>query len=193
VFGNLRFFETTGKNRNALNCSFGTMVRETPDGFRTLGPHSRGLKSDWDIAGAETMGLGETRDINGITFSTAKATYGPLLLKFGLLKKTETPGPGERVGWGSMGFVMNWNGRTPVNSGDTLPEKEAWTSIVEPDVLMIPIGGKEAHNTMDVEEALKAVETIRPGVVIPMHYNLRALFSKKYCPADEQDFRSRVD
>jgi L-ascorbate metabolism protein UlaG (beta-lactamase superfamily) len=33
---------------------------------------------------------------------------------------------------------------------------------------MLPIGG---HFTMGVKEAVKAVELIRPRVVIPMHYN----------------------
>ena len=91
-----------------------------------------------------------------------------------------------------MGFVMTWNGRTLVNLGDTLLEKDAWSSVNEPDVLMIPIGGQEAGNTMDVDEALEAVEMMNPRVVIPMHFNLRALFSRKYCPADGKDFQTRA-
>jgi len=169
------------------------MIRDTPAGPRALGPRSKGLAFDWDIANAEAMSLGETRKIDGISFSTVKATHGPLTLKVGPFQKTEYPGSNERVGWGSMGFVMTWNGRTLVNLADTLLEKEAWASIVEPDVLMLPIGGKEAHNTMDVDEAVEAVKMIRPKVVIPMHYNLRAFFTTKYCPADEQVFRTRVE
>jgi len=29
--------------------------------------------------------------------------------------------------------------------------------------------------------------------VIPMHYNLRAMFTRAYCPADDEDFRNRVE
>ena len=39
--------------------------------------------------------------------------------------------------------------------------------IYKPDVALLPIGG---HFTMDPVEAAKAVELIRPKVVIPMHY-----------------------
>jgi L-ascorbate metabolism protein UlaG (beta-lactamase superfamily) len=170
-----------------------TMIRSTPDGFRALGPWPKGLRFDWDIANAVTLGLGETQDINGISFSTVKATHGPLTLKIGSISKTEYPGPNERIGRGFMGFVMTWNGRTLVTLGDTLMEKEAWSSIVEPDVLMLPLGGREAHNTMDVDDAVEAVRMMRPGTVIQMHYNLQAMFSRKYCPADDQDFRTRVE
>ena len=61
------------------------------------------------------------------------------------------------------------------------------------DVLMIPIGGKEAHNTMDENEALRVVKEASPKVVIPCHYNLPALFTKEYCKADEAMFKAEVE
>jgi len=39
--------------------------------------------------------------------------------------------------------------------------------IYKPDIALLPIGG---HFTMDHVEAAKAVELLRPKVVIPMHY-----------------------
>ncbi|MGC9122380.1 MAG: MBL fold metallo-hydrolase, partial [Thermogladius sp.] len=40
--------------------------------------------------------------------------------------------------------------------------------LYSPDVAMLPIGG---HFTMGVREAVKAVELLRPRIVVPMHYN----------------------
>ncbi len=170
-----------------------TMMKETPKGPKALGPRSRGLKFDWNLASPELFAPGETRNVDGIRFTAVKTTHGPLSLRMGPFVKVEYPGPKERVGWGSLGFIMTWNGRTLVNLGDTLLEEEAWSSIVEPDVLMLPIGGKDAGNTMGVEEAIEAVRLMKPGVVIPMHYNLRALFTNKYCPADAQEFRAGIE
>ena len=58
---------------------------------------------------------------------------------------------------------------------------------------MIPIGGKTVHNTMDEKEALKAVQVMKPKLVIPCHYNCPAFFSKKYNPADEHEFKKEVE
>jgi L-ascorbate metabolism protein UlaG (beta-lactamase superfamily) len=68
-----------------------------------------------------------------------------------------------------------------------------WASIKHPDVLMIPIGGKAAHNTMDEEEALQAVRMMKPKLVIPCHYNCPAFFTKKYCAADDKMFKHAVE
>ena len=74
--------------------------------------------------------------------------------------------------------------------GDTLL-MDSWHEM-SPDVLMIPIGGREVHNTMDEKEALEAVRIMQPKLVIPCHYNCAALFSKKLNPADDQMFKSEV-
>ena len=58
---------------------------------------------------------------------------------------------------------------------------------------MIPIGGKEAHNTMDEKEALQVIKKMRPKLVIPCHYNLPALFTKRYCPANDKMFKKEVE
>jgi L-ascorbate metabolism protein UlaG (beta-lactamase superfamily) len=85
------------------------------------------------------------------------------------------------------------DGKTIVNLGDTLLHLKEWASIKNPDVLMIPIGGREAHNTMDEEEALQAVRMMKPKLVIPCHYNLPAFFTKKYCAADDTMFKKEVE
>ena len=58
---------------------------------------------------------------------------------------------------------------------------------------LIPIGGREAHNTMNEEEALKVVRMMHPKLVIPCHYNCPVLFSKKYNPADDTMFKKEVE
>ena len=63
----------------------------------------------------------------------------------------------------------------------------------KPDVLMLPIGGKAVHNTMDASEALQAVKIMKPKMVIPCHYNCPALFTKKYNPADDMKFKRDVE
>ena len=80
-----------------------------------------------------------------------------------------------------------------VNLGDTLLHAKEWESIQAPDVLMIPIGGKVAHNTMNEEEAVQAVKAIQPKLVIPCHYNCAGLFSKSLNPADVEWFKSEVE
>ncbi|MCG8505645.1 MAG: MBL fold metallo-hydrolase, partial [Sphingomonadales bacterium] len=66
-------------------------------------------------------------------------------------------------------------------------------NLESPDVLMIPIGGRAIHNTMDEAEALQAVEIIKPRLVIPCHYNCPALFTSNYNPADDLKFKSGVE
>jgi len=58
---------------------------------------------------------------------------------------------------------------------------------------MIPIGGKAIHNTMDEQEALQVVKMMRPKLVIPCHYNVPGLFSKKYNPADDKMFKREAE
>jgi len=58
---------------------------------------------------------------------------------------------------------------------------------------MIPIGGKAIHNTMDVEEAVKAVDLMQAKLVIPCHYNVPAFSTKSYNPADDELFQREVE
>jgi len=52
------------------------------------------------------------------------------------------------------------------------------------DVALIPIGG---NYTMDIDDAVKAVEFIQPKVVIPMHYNTFDVIK-----ADVNEFKNKV-
>ncbi len=135
---------------------------------------------------------GESIDVDGISVTALPATHGDLTvsLLFGLVKKTITRRPGEHFAVGETGFLINIDGVTVANLGDTLLRDE-WKGL-KPDVLMIPIGGKTSGNTMNEKEALKAVEMIQPGVVIPSHYDCGFLFTRQANPADEIWFRDEV-
>ena len=161
-----------------------TMVRNIGGKTLMLGPRDKGLAFTTPIEKIHTISVDETIQLDGMSITGIKATHGAVTLKVGPLSKTLKPGPDERVGWGAIGFNIQLDGKSLVNLGDTLLHEKEWQSIKYPDVLMIPIGGKTVHNTMDEKEAIQAVKVMQPKLVIPCHYNSPGLFSKKYNPAD---------
>ncbi len=68
------------------------------------------------------------------------------------------------------GVVIQSSEATIYHAGDTgvFSDMALIRELYSPTVVMIPIGG---HFTMGVREAAKAVELLRPSIVIPMHYN----------------------
>jgi len=170
-----------------------TMMRDINGKMLMLGPRDKGLAFTTSIKNFYTLSVDETIEVDGMIITGLKATHGPLTIKIGPVTKTVHPGPNERIGWGSIGFEIKLDGKTVVNLSDTLLHEEEWEKIKSPDILMIPIGGKEAHNTMDEKEALQAIKKMRPKFVIPCHYNLPALFTKRYCPADDRMFKKEVE
>ena len=170
-----------------------TMVRNIHGRPLMLGPRSKGLAFTTPIKKFHTISVNETIRLDGMSITGIKATHGPLTFKFGPFSKTEKPGPEERIGWGAIGFKIQLDDKTIVNLGDTLIHKKEWQEIKNPDVLMIPIGGKAVHNTMDEKEALQAIRIMKPKLVIPCHYNCPAFFSKKFNPADDEIFKREVE
>jgi len=170
-----------------------TMVREVDGKSLMLGPRSKGMVFDTPVSNYHTLSADKTIELEGMKIKGVKTTHGPLTVKIGPFKKTENPKENERVGWGSLGFEITCNGKSIVNLGDSLLEKEEWKKIKNPDVLMIPIGGGQADNTMDEYEALKAIKIIKPKLVIPMHYDLPILFTKHYASVDEALFIKEVE
>lgn len=170
-----------------------TMVKEVDGKHLLLGPRDKGVAFTTEFQKYQTLSVDETIEVDGMSITGIKTTHGPLTIKLGPLSKTLKPGPEERIGWGAIGFKIQMDGKTLVNLGDTLLHKEEWKSIDQPDVLMIPIGGKAVHNTMDIPEALEAIQMMRPKMVIPCHYNCPAFFSKSFNHADEDEFRNRIE
>lgn len=170
-----------------------TMIKNIKGEVLMLGPRSKGLAFTTPFKKFHTISVDETIQLDGMSITGIKATHGSLTFKFGPFSKTEKPGPDERIGWGAIGFCIQLDGKTIVNLGDTLLYEKEWSELKNPDVLMLPIGGKVHHNTMDEKEALEAVRIMRPKLVIPCHYSCPAFFSKNYNPADENMFKLNVE
>jgi L-ascorbate metabolism protein UlaG (beta-lactamase superfamily) len=166
-----------------------SMIQQRNGKAFMLGPRSKGLTFDTAVSKFHTLTVDETSDVDGMKISGIKTAHGPLTIKVGPVKKTERPGIDERIGWGSMGFKISYQGKSVVNLGDTLLRAEDWKNLDGPDVLMLPIGGRKVGNTMEEEDALEAIRMIRPKVAIPVHYNCPMLFSKNGNPADETYFQ----
>lgn len=169
------------------------MVREVKGKTLMLGPRSKGVAFTKEFSNLNLLSVGETIELDGMSVTGLKSTHGDLVLTIGPLTKTVKTGPNERIGWGGMGFDIRLDGKRLVNLGDTLLHTEEWQSIQAPDVLMIPIGGRVALNTMNEEEAIQAVKAMNPKLVIPCHYNCPGLFSKSLNPADDQLFKNGVE
>ena len=122
-----------------------------------LGPRDKGLAFTTVFNDVHTLCVDETIEIDDISITGIKTTHGELVLKLGPFSKTVKPGPDERIGWGASVLILNSMARGSLISVIHCCMKKEWQTIVEPDVLMIPIGGKAIHNTMDAEEALQAV------------------------------------
>lgn len=170
-----------------------TMVKAVEGKNFFLGPRSKGLAFDTSFPNHHTLAVDESILVDGMRISGIRSEHGPLTIKAGPFKKTETPGPEERIGWGSMGFEIRFKEKTIANLGDSLLLNEDWERLQSPDVLMIPIGGKRIGNTMNEEEALEAVKRIKPKLVIPTHYNCPILFTKHGNPANDLRFKFDVE
>ena len=158
-----------------------------------LDPRKRGVHYSTKLDKVYALDVGETIDVDGVKIQGLKSVHGPVVVYFlfGMIRHETVPGPGERVGLGAIGFKITVGDTTLVNLGDSLIQKD-WEGL-KPDILMIPIGGRVAKNTMNEEEALEAVQLISPKLVIPCHYNA-AFFWKRNCnPADDQFFKNQVE
>ncbi len=170
-----------------------TMAREVNGKQLMLGPRDKGLAFTTEIPKLHTLSVDETIEVDGVKATGLKATHGPLMIKCGPVSKLVEPGPEERIGWGAVGFRIEVDGKMLVNLGDTILHLKEWRNVKNPDVLMVPIGGTVARNTMDEQEALRVVREMKPRSVIPCHYNCPALFSKRANPADDLWFKKEAD
>lgn len=115
-------------------------------------------------------------------------SHGTIKLLYGLIRLEKDNLDFAR---GSIGFKISTNNKSIVILGDSLFLNE-WVGL-QPDILMIPIGGGKVPNTMDIDSALEAVQLISPKLVIPCHYNVPYGFIKNVNPADDTYFKSEVE
>lgn len=111
-------------------------------------------------------------------FGTVKLT--PALHGSGIQTKD-----GVVDGGNPAGFVIAIDGKTIYHAGDTgLTMDMKLLESEDIDVALIPIGG---NFTMDIRDAVKAVDFIKPKLVIPMHYNTFGMIK-----ADPELFKDSV-
>ncbi len=86
-----------------------------------------------------------------------------------------------------VGFIVQGRDMSFYHAGDTglFSEMALIGELYAPDIAMLPIGG---HFTMGIREAVKAVELIRPKIVIPMHYNTFPVIQ-----ADPSEFKRLIE
>jgi L-ascorbate metabolism protein UlaG (beta-lactamase superfamily) len=135
--------------------------------------------------------VGDSIELDDVTFDAVRAVHGPIEVSLLGFKIRKVPGPGERTGLGAMGFNIKIGDKSILNLGDSLLLSD-WDGL-RPNVLMIPIGGLGQKTwTMDVDDALQAVEQIDPDIVIPCHYNVPFLWKRRIAVADDQEFKRGV-
>jgi L-ascorbate metabolism protein UlaG (beta-lactamase superfamily) len=82
------------------------------------------------------------------------------------------------------GVVLTMAGTTVYHTGDTALTMEMKLLESRVDVMLVPIGD---NYTMGIEDAARAVEFVRPQIVIPMHYNTFDVIK-----ADPEAFKRKV-
>ncbi len=79
---------------------------------------------------------------------------------------------GEQIVYTGLacGFIIDMGGKTLYFAGDTglFGDMGLLGKRNRIDVALLPIGG---NFTMDMEDAIEAAKMLRPGLIIPMHYN----------------------
>lgn len=155
-------------------------------------PRGRALTSWVEIDNLHPLDVGESVTLDGVKIDAVKTVHGPIAIPIlGFTLKSQ-PGPGERVGIGSMGFRITVDDTSILNLGDSVLLRE-WED-VSADVLILPIGGLgQSTWTMDVDEALEAVELIRPTRVIPCHYNVPLFWKRRFAMADDRRFKREAE
>lgn len=117
---------------------------------------------------------------------------GRISFDFGKVKMTNalhgsgiSSGNDMVCGGNPCGFVIEINGKKIYHAGDTgLTFDMKLLEDEKIDVAFIPIGG---NFTMDIDDAVKAVEFIKPKKVVPIHYNTFSLIN-----ADPYEFKKKA-
>lgn len=172
-------------------CGIG--LTRTRDGETlVVDPRGRALISWVHFDNLHPFDIGDSRTLDGVTFEAVQSKHGPIAVPILGFTFRRQPGPDERVGLGSMGFKITIGDQSVLNLGDSLLLSD-WEGL-KPTVLMLPIGGFGQNTwTMDVDDAVQAVERIDPEIVIPCHYNVSFLWKKKFAVADDARFKREVE
>ncbi len=85
------------------------------------------------------------------------------------------------------GVLLTIDGKTVYHTGDTglFLDMKLIGELNKIDYMLVPIGD---NFTMGIDDAVKAVEFVNPGVAIPMHYNTFPVIQ-----ADPEEFKAKVE
>jgi len=126
---------------------------------------------------AEGMGKGGTVNVEGIKLTMTDALHSSSIDASGFSFDGGSP----------AGFIIRINGHSIYHAGDTgiFGDMQLISELYEPELALLPIGDKF---TMGIKEATKAVELIRPRIVIPMHYSTFDVIKQ-----DPEEFKRAVE
>jgi len=90
-------------------------------------------------------------------------------LKFTIAHHGSSTNDGRYMGE-PAGVLITMDGKTVYHTGDTglFMDMQLIGRMDRIDVMLVPIGD---NFTMGIDDAVKAVEFVKPGLAIPMHYN----------------------
>jgi L-ascorbate metabolism protein UlaG (beta-lactamase superfamily) len=124
--------------------------------------HEISLREDIVDTGVEVVGMnigGTYKDESGVKFSMTPALH---------TSKNGIP----------IGFVIDIDGQKIYHAGDTaFFSGMAFIPKIfgDLDIAFLPIGG---HYTMDVKQAVMAADSLKPKLVVPIHYNTWPIISQ---------------
>jgi L-ascorbate metabolism protein UlaG (beta-lactamase superfamily) len=106
-------------------------------------------------------------------------------LKFTIAHHGSSTNDGKYMGE-PAGVVIKMGGKTVYHTGDTglFLDMKLIGELDRIDVMLLPIGD---NFTMGIDDAVKAVEFVNPGLAIPIHYNTFPLIK-----ADPEEFKTKV-
>ncbi len=122
------------------------------------------------------MNLGGTAWIDGIGITFTIAFHSGDIEENGKIISAGNP----------AGAIIEDSGVRVYHTGDTCVfyDMKLIGELYSPQIMLVPIGG---WYTMDITQAVKAVELVSPEIAIPMHYNTFDVIK-----ADPDEFRKRV-
>ncbi len=126
---------------------------------------------------AEGMNKGGTVEVEGVTLTMTQALHSSSIDASCFSFDGGSP----------AGFVINIGGHSIYHAGDTgvFGDMQLIGELYEPEIALLPIGSRF---TMGIKEAVKAVELIRPQIVVPMHYNTFDVIKQ-----NPEEFRKAVE
>ena len=126
---------------------------------------------------AEGMNKGGTVYVEGIALTMTAALHSSSIEASGFSFDGGCP----------AGFIICIGGHSIYHAGDTwvFGDMQLIGELYEPELALLPIGDRF---TMGIKEALKAVELIRPKIVVPMHYSTFDIIKQ-----DPEEFKRAVE